>query len=47
MVIDPSRLIGMAYDFGDRIGRGVYMYRLRIKTSDGKSAEKIEKLVIL
>lgn len=34
-------------DFGDRIGRGVYMYRLRVKTPDGKSAEKIEKLVIL
>jgi flagellar hook assembly protein FlgD len=34
-------------DFGDRIGRGVYMYRLRVKTPDGKTAEKIEKLVIL
>jgi hypothetical protein len=34
-------------DFGDRIGRGIYMYRLRVKTPDGKSAEKIEKLVIL
>jgi hypothetical protein len=34
-------------DFGDRIGRGVYMYRLRVKTPDGKSAEKFEKLVIL
>ncbi len=34
-------------DFGDKIGRGVYVYRLRVKTPDGKSAEKIEKLVIL
>ncbi|MEX1189500.1 MAG: type IX secretion system sortase PorU [Bacteroidia bacterium] len=34
-------------DYGDRIGRGVYMYRLRVKTPDGKSAEKFEKLVIL
>lgn len=34
-------------DFGDRIGRGVYMYRLRVRTPDGKSAEKFEKLVIL
>ena len=34
-------------DFGDRIGRGVYVYRLRVKTPDGKSAEKIEKLVVL
>ena len=34
-------------DFGDKIGRGVYVYRLKVKTPDGKSAEKIEKLVIL
>ena len=34
-------------EYGDKIGRGVYVYRLKIKTRDGKSAEKIEKLVIL
>ncbi len=34
-------------DFGDKIGRGVYMYRVKIKTSDGTTAEKYEKLVIL
>lgn len=34
-------------EYGDKIGRGVYVYRLMIKTRDGKSAEKIEKLVIL
>jgi flagellar hook assembly protein FlgD len=34
-------------DFGDKIGKGVYVYRLEIKTNDGKSAEKYEKLVIL
>lgn len=34
-------------DYGDKIGRGVYVYRLRIQTPDGKSAEKFEKLVIL
>lgn len=34
-------------EYGDRIGRGVYIYRLRIKTQDGKTAEKMEKLVIL
>jgi hypothetical protein len=34
-------------DFGDRIGKGVYVYRLRVRTPDGKSAEKFEKLVIL
>jgi flagellar hook assembly protein FlgD len=34
-------------DYGDKIGRGVYVYRLKVSTEDGKSAEKIEKLVIL
>jgi hypothetical protein len=34
-------------DFGDRIGRGVYIYRLRVRNSKGATAEKYEKLVIL
>lgn len=34
-------------DFGDKIGRGVYIYRLKVKTSLGNTAEKFEKLVIL
>ena len=34
-------------DYGDKIGRGVYLYKLKVVTPDGKSAEKIEKLVIL
>jgi hypothetical protein len=34
-------------DFGDKIGRGVYIYRLKVKTSQGATAEKYEKLVIL
>ena len=34
-------------DFGDRIGKGVYIYRLRVQTENGSSSEKIEKLVIL
>lgn len=34
-------------DYGDPIGRGVYVYRLRAKTSSGEAAEQIEKLVIL
>lgn len=34
-------------DFGDKIGKGVYIYRLKVKTSTGQSAEKFEKLVIL
>ena len=35
-------------DFGDRIGKGVYIYKLTVKsTVSGQQAEKIEKLVIL
>ncbi|MBX7201454.1 MAG: type IX secretion system sortase PorU [Bacteroidia bacterium] len=34
-------------DFGDRIAKGVYVYRLRVETSDGRYTEKFEKLVIL
>ena len=34
-------------EFGNKIGRGVYIYRLSVKTSDGKTAEKWERLVIL
>ncbi|WP_231372678.1 type IX secretion system sortase PorU [Aureivirga sp. CE67] len=35
-------------DFGDKIGKGVYVYKLKVKSlEDGSSAEKYEKLVIL
>ncbi len=34
-------------DFGDRIGRGTYFYRVKVRTSDGKSGEAFQKLVIL
>lgn len=34
-------------DFGDRLGRGVYVYKLTLEAGDGERAEKIEKLVIL
>ena len=34
-------------DFGDKIGRGVYVYQIKVRTSDGKIVKKIEKLVIL
>lgn len=35
-------------DFGDRLGKGVYVYRLTVKSAlNTKKAEKIEKLVIL
>ncbi len=34
-------------DFGDRLGRGVYIYAVKIKTPDGKTDTKFERLVIL
>ncbi len=34
-------------DYGNKIGRGVYIYRLRVKSANGKAAEKWERLVIL
>ena len=34
-------------DYGDPIGKGVYLYKLRVKDNQGGYAEKIEKLVIL
>jgi hypothetical protein len=34
-------------DFGDKLGRGVYVYRLGVTTPEGERAEKFEKLVIL
>ena len=33
-------------EFGDRVGRGVYLYRLTVTSPDRKKKEKIEKLVI-
>jgi hypothetical protein len=34
-------------EFGDRIAKGVYIYKVSIKSQDGKSAEEYQKLVIL
>ena len=35
-------------DFGDRVGKGVYVYKILVKsTLNNKTTEKIEKLVIL
>ena len=34
-------------DFGDKLGRGVYVYRLQVASPEGEKAEKFEKLVIL
>lgn len=34
-------------DFGDKLARGVYVYKVTVKDNLGAKAEKIEKLVIL
>ncbi len=34
-------------EYGSKIGRGVYIYRLQVTTADGKRANKLEKLYIL
>lgn len=34
-------------EYGAKIGRGVYIYRLRVQTKDGTSTQKLEKLFIL
>ena len=34
-------------EYGDRIGRGVYVYKLRIKDETGATAQSIQKLVLL
>jgi hypothetical protein len=34
-------------DYGDKLARGVYIYQLRVTGSDGKSAVKVEKLLVL
>jgi hypothetical protein len=34
-------------DFGDQLAKGVYIYTLSVKSPDGSTAEKTEKLVLL
>jgi flagellar hook assembly protein FlgD len=34
-------------DFGDKLAKGVYIYQIKVTGSNGSSAEKFEKLVIL
>ncbi|PLX21563.1 MAG: hypothetical protein C0597_03195 [Marinilabiliales bacterium] len=34
-------------DFGDKIGRGIYIYQIKVRTIEGETVNKIEKLVIL
>jgi hypothetical protein len=48
---DGYRSDGISWDgtdsYGDRIGRGVYVYRVKVRNSNGQTAEKFEKLVVL
>jgi hypothetical protein len=34
-------------DYGDRIGKGTYIYRVKLVDPSGKHVEKLEKLVLL
>jgi len=34
-------------DFGDKIGRGVYIYRITVKDDTGKKSSQYQKLVVL
>ena len=34
-------------EYGDKIGKGVYLYRIVVRNSQGQTAEKIEKIAIL
>ncbi len=34
-------------DYGDQLARGVYIYKLKVRTADGDAAQKMERLVIL
>jgi flagellar hook assembly protein FlgD len=43
---DPIEWNGLD-DYGQKIGRGVYLYNLKVTTPDGQNAEQIERLVIL
>lgn len=46
-----SRVANIAWegkdDYGDKLARGVYVYRLKVKASDGSLKDKYQKLVIL
>ena len=49
--IEGNRSVGIAWDgrddYGDKIGKGVYLYRLRVRNQNQETAEEIEKIVIL
>ena len=33
-------------EYGDKVGRGVYLYKLSVTATGGQRKEKIEKLVV-
>ncbi len=49
--MEGNRCTGIPWDglddYGDKIGKGVYMYKIRVRNQNNEIAEKIEKLVIL
>lgn len=34
-------------EYGDRVGRGVYLYRLTVRSADGKKGSKLQRLVLI
>lgn len=34
-------------EYGDRVGRGVYLYRLSVRSADGKKASRLGRLVLI
>ncbi len=48
---DGYRISGITWDgrddFGDKLARGTYFYRVKVSTDNGANAEKFERLVIL
>jgi flagellar hook assembly protein FlgD len=49
--LSGSRISDIMWDardeYGDKLARGVYVYRMKVKASDGSISDKYEKLVIL
>ena len=47
-LVGPGRITWDGRDeYGDKLGRGVYIYKVKITDKNGKMAEKFEKLVLL
>jgi flagellar hook assembly protein FlgD len=44
--VDDIRWNGLD-DFGDKIGRGVYVYKVHVKDAQGNTANQFQKLVVL